>query len=304
LKAKYFSLKKAPAVLFFFLALVGARGDTRDAYLIPQTIFVGDKGRLVVPLGRAFAAAEAFVRTASGELPETADLVITRIELENRNEPPRLLVDFIPYAPGVLSLPTLKIAVPGGEPLELPGLRVTAASILAPGETALSAPAPPLSVPGTGLIIYGTAAAILIVLFTCLGLSAWGKRIFAVFWERVKRRHLLRTMTRFLKHLDAESRAGKNKSPGEYLSILTEQFREFLSLFAGTDCRSLTAGEFLAFPLHGDFLCAFFRRCDRIRFGGGGIERRDMAAELEEVRSFIGILIQAETERPAAGEAS
>jgi hypothetical protein len=303
LKLKRVPPKKTLVVLFLLLTLAGTRGNAQDAYLVPQTIFVGDKGRLVVPLGQAFMAAEAFVRSASGELPETADLAITRIEMENRNGSPRLLIDFIPYAPGVLALPALKIPVPGGEPLELSGLKVTAASILAPGETALSPPASPLPAPGTGLIIYGTAAGILIVLFLSLGLSVWGRRNFAFFWARFKRRRLLRIMARFLRRLDAESRAGKTKSPGEYLSMLSGQFREFLSLFTGTDCRPLTAGEFLTLSFYGDFLCAFFRRCDRLRFSGNGIERRDLAAELEEVRSFIGILVQAEAERPRTGEA-
>jgi hypothetical protein len=303
---------KAPVVLFplllLLLAVAPCRGDdrdtgspgSRDAYLIPRTIFVGDRGRLVVPLGQAFTAAEAFVRSAPGDLPEAPDVVITRIELENRDGSPRLFVDFIPYAPGVLSLPALKIAIPGGEPLELSGLKAAAASVLAPQETALSAPAPPLSAPGTGLIIYGTAAGILLVLFSGLGLSVWGRRNFAFFWERFKRRRLLRIMARFLRRLDAESLAGTTKSPGEFLAILSGQVREFLSLFTGTDCRPLTAGEFLNFPFYPDFLCAFFRRCDRLRFSGGGIARSDLAAAVEEVRSFIGILVQAEAERPRA----
>jgi hypothetical protein len=299
-------------VLCVLLALAAApgRGEAQDtsppgsqeAYLVPQTIFVGDRGRLVVPLGQAFMSAETFVRSAPGELPETADLAITRIELENRNGSPRLFVDFIPYAPGLLSLPALIIPIPGGKTLELSGLKAATASILAPHETALSAPALPLSAPGTGLIIYGTAAGILLVLFLCLGLSVWGRRNFASFRERFRRRRLLRIMARFLRRLDAESLSGTTKSPGEFLSILSGQFREFLSLFTGTDYRPLTAGELLTLPFYPEFLCAFFRRCDNIRFSGGGIERGDLATALEELRSFIGILARAEVERPQAGE--
>jgi hypothetical protein len=110
-------------------------------------------------------------------------------------------------------------------------------------------------------------------------------------------------MMRFLRRLDAESLASKTKSSGEFLAILSRQFREFLSLFTGTDYRPLTAGEFLNLSFHPDFLCAFFRRCDRLRFSGGGIERRDLTAAVEDVRSFIGILVQAEAEKPPAGEA-
>ena len=305
------SLKHGVLCVLLALAAAPGRGDaqntsspgSREAYLVPQTIFVGDRGRLVVPLGQAFVSAEAFVRSAPGELPEAADVVITRIELENRNGSPRLFVDFIPYAPGLLSLPALTIPVPGGKTLELSGLKAVAASVLAPHETALSAPASPLSAPGTGLIIYGTAAGILLVFFSGLGLSVWGRRNFAFFWERFKRRRLLRIMARFLRRLDAESLSGTTKSPGEFLAILSGQFREFLSLFTGTDCRPLTAGEFLTLSFYPELLCAFFRRCDRLRFSGGGIERPDLAAALEEVRSFIGILVQAEAERPRTREA-
>jgi hypothetical protein len=288
---------------FFALVCLPPPAGAQEAYLIPQTVFVGDRGRLVVPLGQPFMAAEAFVRLAPEDLPETADVVITRIELERRNENSRFIIDFIPYAPGVLPLPVLAVPVPGGNSLELSGLTVTVASILSPQEAALSAPAPPLSAPGTGLVIYGTAAGILLALFLSLGLSVWGRRNFAFLWERFRRRRLLRIMARFLRRMEAESLSGKHKSPGEFLSVLSGQFREFLSLFTGTDYRPLTAGEFLGLPFYPDFLCAFFRRCDRLRFSGGGIEQRNLAAALEEVRRFIGILAREEAARLPAREA-
>jgi hypothetical protein len=302
---KRLSPKQTIAALFLLLALAGApgRGSAQEDYLIPRTIFVGDRGRLVVPLGPAFIAAEPFVRSAPEELPETADLVITRIELERWNGNARLSIDFIPYAPGILSLPALAIPVPGGNTLELAGLTAAVASVLAPREAALSAPAPPLSAPGTGVIIYGTSAGILLVLFLAIGITVWSRRNFASLWERFRRRRLLRTMARFLRRMDAESLSGKNKSPAEFFSLLSGQFREFLSFFTGTDCRPLTAGEFLSFPFYPELLCAFFRRCDRIRFSGGGIERRDLAAALGEVRSFVNMLVKAEAAGPSAGEA-
>jgi hypothetical protein len=241
-------------------------------------------------------AAEAFVRSAPEDLPETADLVITRIELEHRNGISRLLIDFIPYAPGLLPLPALAVPVPGGKPLELSGLSAAVASILGPQEAALSGPAPPLATPGTGVIIYGTSAGVLLVLFLAIGLSVWGRRNFASLWARFKRRRLLRIMAKFLRRLDTESLGAKDKSPAEFLSILSLQFREFLSLFTGTDCRPLTAGEFSRLPFYPEFLCPFFRRCDRLRFSGKEIEQSDFKAALEEIRSFIGMLMLAEKE--------
>ena len=55
-------------------------------YCIPQTIFVGDKGRLVVPLRPGTvdtALTEGAVRQGDG-LPRSKDLVVSRVELERR----------------------------------------------------------------------------------------------------------------------------------------------------------------------------------------------------------------------------
>jgi hypothetical protein len=245
--------------------------------------------------------AEAFVRSA--DLPQVPDIVITRIELEHRNGNARFLIDFIPYAPGILPLPPLSSPVSGGEPLELTGLSAAIASILGPQEASLSDPAPPLAAPGTGVIIYGTAADILAFLFLCIGLTVWSRRNFRSFWESFRRRRLLRSMVHFLKRLKAEGLIDKNKNQGELLSLLSVEFREFLSLFTGINCRALTAGEFLGLSLYPVFLCAFFRRCDTLRFSGKTIEANDLQAVLAEVASFVETLIQVEKEKrsPDAG---
>jgi hypothetical protein len=285
--------------LLIVFAWIPGSGEAQEGapYLIPQTIYVGDRGRLVVPLGQAFMGAQPFVHTDRDEVPGAADMVLSRIELEHRNGNARLSIDFIPYASGILLLPSLAIPVPGGEPLELKGLSVTVASILTPGEAALSNPAPPMAAPGTSLIIYGTAAGILFFLFLAIGVTVWGRRNFASLWETFRRQRLLRSMARFLRSLNAESLIDKKRTQGEFLSILSGEFREFLSLFTGINCRSLTAGEFLGLDFYSGFLCAFFRRCDTLRFSGRDIERKDFQAILEEVRSFIETLDRAEKER-------
>ncbi|MCL2318550.1 MAG: hypothetical protein FWC45_00570, partial [Treponema sp.] len=78
------------AVLFFAAPMAEAQSGpgpakTETPYLLPQTIFVGDSGRLVVPLGQAFSGTEPFVLDTPGSLPGTPQLVIRRIELERRN---------------------------------------------------------------------------------------------------------------------------------------------------------------------------------------------------------------------------
>jgi hypothetical protein len=295
-KGFFFPPARAALFLLVLLAPVPCPAQEGAPYLIPQTVFVGDRGRLVVPLGQAFIGAGAFVREAAEELPRAEDIVITRMELEHRNGNARLLIDFIPYAPGILPLPPLAIPVPGGD-LELTGLEAAIASILGPQEASLSNPAPPLAAPGAAVIMYGTAAGILAFLFLCAGVTVWLRRNFASVWEALRRRRLLRAMVRFLKRLSSECQADKNKNQGELLSLLSVEFREFLSLFTGINCRALTAGEFSGFAFYPVFLCAFFRRCDTLRFSGKPIEAQDLRAVLTELVSFIETLIRSEKER-------
>ena len=302
-----------------------ARADV--PFLIPQTIFVGDPGRLVVPLGQAFAGAETFVLDAPEMLPETQELLIKRIELERRGGSPRLLIDFIPYVPGVIAFPPPEFLSGGTGPLGallpvLAGLEVQVASILTPSAMALSDPASPLAVPGTSFLVYGTLTLVILLLFLGIGGSLWGRRHFRELWERLRRRHLLRVMTKFLQRLRQESFVEGKESPGYYLSLLSGELREFLSFFTGVNCRSLTAGEFLDLSLgyeaageveadndrsqqpedelllSPDFLCRLFRNWDTLRFSGRSVDRVDLFLALKETGDFIAALDRAEREKP------
>jgi hypothetical protein len=226
-----------------------AAQNTAGAYLVPQTVFVGDRGRLVVPLGQAFATEEPFVREAPGELPEAGDLVINRIELEKRSGAPRLLIDFVPFAPGVLTLPDI---VPSKrllsrselETLTIRGLKMEVASILVPGDSFLSNLAPPLHAPGTSLVMYGGAAGIFLALFLGIGISFWGRRHFSELLERFRRRRLLGAMKRFLIRMGAQAALKKDNEAAGLFALLSGEFREFLTLFTGVNCRVLTPAEF------------------------------------------------------------
>jgi len=295
--------------LFLFTPQLQAQ-DHSVPYLLPQTIFVGDPGRLVVPLGQVFAGVEPFVLEPPAKLPEASDLVIHRIELERRPGGSRLLIDFIPYAPGTLVFPPLELQSTGTEPLTLTGLEAQVASILDPTEMTLSQPAPPLAVPGTSLLVYGSVVLVLVLLFLGIAGSLWGRRHFADIWERLRRRHLLRSMMKFLRRLGQEGDLGKGGKPDAYLSILAAEFREFLSAFTGINCRSLTAGEFLELPMMYDvppdesgfpltplFLCGLFRNWDTLRFSGRGVDKIDLFHALKETEAFIVALDRVEREQ-------
>ena len=304
------SLLPTPYSLLLLLLLLPfalqAQTRTDGPYLVPQTIFVGDPGRLVVPLGRAYAGVAPFVLDAPEKLPETHELWIRRIELERRGELTRLLIDFVPYAPGTLSFPALEISISGGgaEPLIFTGLEVQVASILSPSEMTLSGPIPPLSVPGTSFLIYGTIVLLIFLLFLGIGISYWGRSHFRELWERFRRRRLIRAMLKFLHCLKQECSLENDGNPGYFLSVLVGEFREFLSLFSGINCRSLTPGEFLELPLSQIalalgpvYLCWIFRSWDNLRFSGRGMEMSDLYQSLDEVERLILTLDKEEKER-------
>jgi hypothetical protein len=292
--------------LLFFALTIQAQTRTDVPYLVPQTIFVGDSGRLVVPLGRAFARITPYILDVPENLPETPELLIRRLELERRSGGARLLIDFIPYAAGVLSLPDLEIISPGEgtEPLVLSGLEVQVASILNPSQMTLSGPAVPIAAPGTSFLVYGTI--IVFILFLCLGIgiSLWGRRHFRDLWELFRRRRLLRAMTRFLRCLRQECSLEKEGDAGYYLTLLSKEFREFLSLFSGINCRSLTPGEFLELPISQTalalgpvYLCWLFQNWETLRFSGQKMEMAEMFMALDEIERLIAALDKEEKEK-------
>ena len=276
-------------------------------YVLPHTVFVGDRGRLVVPLDPAFAGIAPFVKEGESELPQVADLLIRRIELERRGGISRLLIDFIPYATGTINLPPLEFLFPGEdeeeETMALPPLSVQVTSILGPGNMALSQPASPLAVPGTTLLVYGTGILILVLLSLGIGFSLLGPRYFREFWERIRRRYRLRITMRFLRRLKHECGLDKSANPGQYLTVLSAKTREFLTFLTGFNCQSLTAMEFLDLPLEEEAalnpgqLYSLFRAWDTLRFSGQDLEMKDLFKAIDDVNALITALDRAEKEK-------
>jgi hypothetical protein len=278
----------------------GASGDNTP-YIIPQTIFVGDKGRLVFPfpLGSAFAGIEGAVIQGAG-LPRSADLVISRVELERRGAAARLLVDFQAYVPGLIVLPPIEIASH-----IFTGLEVNISSILSVERQGmvLSGPAEPLAAPGTAVMIYGTILGILLLLLSLALGGFWGKTRLSSLAERIRRRHVIRVMGRSLKRLRnaGTDKPDKNREP---LETLSREFRTFLGILTGTNCRAMVPREFLTLPelgtgygLSPSALSELFRHCDTLRFSGGDVGREAVFNLLEEFRELTGLLDAAEKDR-------
>ncbi|MDR1804542.1 MAG: hypothetical protein LBQ94_13145 [Treponema sp.] len=284
---------------------------------------MGDPGRLIVPIGRAYARVEPFVWDKPDKLSESPDLVIRRIELERRGGVSRILIDFIAYAPGTLILPPIEFPSQDAAVPSLSGLEIQVASILNPSQMILTEPAPPLAVPGTSLLVYGTLVFILLLLALGIAASIWGRHHFSNFFERLRRKYLLRNMRRFLRRLNRECRSEtssnfetnsgnidsqeKNRTPAFYLTRLSTEFREFLTQFTGVNCRSLTAVEFSEIALNGmqfngtqfqelttgsapSHLYDLFHSWDILRFSGRGMEMADLFVAMVETEMIISAL--------------
>jgi hypothetical protein len=280
-----------------------------NPYLIPQIVYVGDRATLVVPLDKA--PGNELVLT--GEPPVLPDLVIHRVELERWGEGGRLFIDFTSYVPGVLELPPFEI---GGIPFS--GLRINIASILDVDETAsvLSPPAPPLAVPGTGVLVYGTLSGAVLILLMFLWALFFGPRRFERWLKAWKRKRLIASLLgmerRLRRRLIRESPATQNFCGP--LNFLAAEFRMFLALFTGENCRAMTAGEMSRLSLPGElaagdhalvsgaFLGRFFHRCDDLRFSGAEASKNEVLDLLEELKGFAAALYRAEKKQPPPGE--
>jgi hypothetical protein len=279
---------------------------------------VGDKGRLVFPLepgtvGSVLTGTDGVViqgaSVKDANLPRSKDLVISRVELERRGTAARLLIDFQVYAPGRIELPPIEIAFKEngafketGASHTFTGLEVTVSSILEVEQWGmiLSGPAEPLAAPGTAVMIYGTILGIILLILALTLGSFWGKNRLRNFAERLRRRRVIRAMGRTLKRLHDPGAGGD----GEILEALSTEFRTFLGILTGANCRAMVPREFLTLPRFGDHaalspaaLSELFHRCDTLRFSGAGIERETVFMLLDEFKEMTSLLEAAEKER-------
>jgi hypothetical protein len=283
------------------------RRSSAESYLIPQTVFVGDLGRLVYPLKDTVPPGENLVLDIPKDLPRVKDLIITRVELDRREGDARLLIDFQAFAPGLIPLPPVEIAS-----RSFTGLEIRVASILESDEDlVLSPPASPLAVPGTVLVIYGAVFAVIVFILGVVFGGFWYGKHLDYFRARSLRRRTLRNIRRILRRIRIA--LGKNKTgEGEALTLVSSEFRTFLSCFSGMNCRAMVPGEFLRLPPlfppeegkapsdTGGFLRDLFRRCDTLRFSGGAIDCGTAIGILEDIQNFVSALEKAEKQRTAS----
>jgi len=274
--------------LFFILlsVLACAAGFAQDrnsgAFMVPSKVYVGDRASLILPLP-GFTVKEdsenASVVSASN------DIDIHRALLERRPLGSRLTVEFTAYAPGILELPSINIA---GEVFS--GLTIEISSILEHDSSGkvLSDPAPPLAVPGTSLLVYGTIISILIFLSLAFWVLLWGRKNIKNWLAAWEKRRLLNGMRGVEKRL-RRSVARNDDTYRNILDALSREFRFFLSRFTGEHCHAMTAVEFANSEMHinREFLKDFFKHCDGIRFSGGELNKNETLSMLDDLKKFL-----------------
>ncbi len=287
-------MKKLFVLVFFVLTF--AFGETafaqnNNALLIPQVIYVGDPAVLVLPLpsGNQDAALGDIILTGiSPNFPSDEKIDFHRIVLERRTAGSRLLIEFTAFAPGVLELPVIEI-----ENERFAGLTVTVNSVLdSNGQRVLARSASTLAMPGTALMLYGTMAAIVFIVFLIIWFALKGRRFLESRIAKWKRKRLFASMRNTEKRL--QKALLKDADKRYILDKLSDEFKTFLSCFMEENCRAMTAREFEKLPFDsafdGHFLGNFFRACDELRFSGKDAGTQNISCLLGDIRSYLETL--------------
>jgi len=279
---------------FLLLAIVCGVGFTQDrnaeAFMVPSMVYVGDRASLILPLP-GFAVKED--SESASIVSPSAGIDIHRALIERRPVGSRLTIEFTAYAPGILELPSIIIA---GETFS--GLKIEISSILeSGGGKVLSGPAPPLAIPGTSLLVYGTIFSILCCLSIALWVLFWGRKNIKSWLAAWEKKRMLTGMISIEKRL-RKALARGDDTYRNILDALSREFRRFLAHFTGSHCHAMTASEFdnIEFEIEavgGEFLKDFFRRCDGSRFSGNEINKNDAMSMFDDLKQFLAVLSSA-----------
>jgi hypothetical protein len=266
-------------------------------YLVPQTLYIGDRGRLVLPLGTAYAEIEDIIITETNLLPISDEIVISRMEIETQSGNPRLIVDFRSYVTGIAAFPILKIGT-----YEFAGITVYINSLLeTDGGRVLSKAAPPLQIPGTLSLVYGSIIGIVLFLLILIMFVFQGIPYLRMIMVKRQRRFAFRVFKKSIQKI--RNAVMKNDvSANELLAKASHDFRIFLSFFTKMNCLSLVPKEFLHLSAmmnqhelsggevyifeHAEQIYYLFTSCDELRFSGNNYETERILHVLDDMSRF------------------
>jgi hypothetical protein len=280
-----FNFKFNLLLIFLFIS-AAAHAQNYNAQLIPRRIFVGDPAVLILSLpAPAGAGLQTITLTnLSDDFPNHPDIDFHRITLERHTTGNRVLIEFTAFVPGTLEFPVIEI---GGEYFY--GLSVTVNSVINSRQPlVLTGAASTLLMPGTATLLYGTLAGIILFILLTVWFFVKGRKLIQIWIEKWNRWRLFSSMRNMEKRFYREVVKGGDKRL--ILDKLSEQFRGFLSVLSGFNCRAMTASEFNA--MEPATLHHFFCNCDELRFSGGNIDSENVLQLLTELRNFIDIFEQ------------
>jgi hypothetical protein len=264
--------------------------DLSGAFMVPSKVYVGDRASLVLPLPGL--TADKYSGTSPGQLPSLSpDIDIHQITVERRPGGSFLTIEFSAYAPGILELPPIDIA---GETIG--GLKIEISSILNSDESGmtLSAPALPLAIPGTSLLIYGSISTVILLMLLTIWVLFRGRKQMEAWLAAWRRKRLLALMLATERRLRRALLKGVNYR--QILDTLSTEFRDFLSRFTGINYRAMTAAEIGWLKNAGEgitdaaSLSAFFSQCDGTRFSGREINNDETLSMLGDLKNFLATL--------------
>jgi len=299
-------------ILFIFLIIGSMYAQAGNAYLIPRQIYIGDPASLILPLPASDKDEDFFITAFDKDLmPSDPNVDIHRIILERRRTTgSRLIIEFTPFASGVLTMPGIEI---GDEYFF--GLTINVNSLIdVRSEPVLSAPASALSMPGTAIMIYGSMAIFVFFILFIFWFVFKGRAAIKKIRKKWKRLRLFKNMKNTERRLYRALAKGAEKR--KIVDKISTEFKSFLSILIGKDCRAMTAREFIEyftalpkdlFSTQEDtayFLGSFFRRCDELRFSGSDIDVKAILHLLSELRLFTGALEKNEKNEKKARRAA
>lgn len=300
--------KKIAALLALILLPLFSAGAQKSPpsgapYQIPQTLYVGDSGKLVYPLNALLAIPEDAKISAMPEIADdledienlenrnaSADIIIHKIELDKDKK--NLIIDFQIFRTGIIEIPPVMI---GGEMIS--GLKVTVSSLLDSGNNSmtLSPPAPPLSAPGTFWLFTSIVLGAIVVLLIIYFLWKRGRDFLYSFNTDIKSIFLIFSMQRVIKRLH-KNLAKEKITNADAVSVLANESRIFLSRFLNIPCISMVPEEFLEIQFNGiedvnaDFrrtLFDFFKNSDSLRFSGDSIAEASVNELIARAKEII-----------------
>jgi len=261
-----------------------------DYYLVPHNVYVGDRASLVITPPPVFNDVPAFLLLRPNQgTSGSSDVLIERIELSHKNGNTKLLVDFIPFVPDFVTLPA--IAAPDDPSLVISDLAIKVTSVLNAANTSLAQPASVMSAPGTGLLVFFGFISAFIILVISAYLVFLGKKHLLFIGIHIRKKRLVKSMILLLRRLEAECTG--SESDENLFSLLSGEFRKFLTGFTETDCRALTPAEFSGMELpslpviNGQYLGDLFGRWELFRFSGLRMEKENFLNVLAEVKSVV-----------------